>query len=393
MIKPNPYAIGNNIGLTSHASTAQVTMGYGAMKCLSSLKEGRIAFIVDAFMEKSPMLEELLNVTLADVEKKVLCAVSAEPSYEAIDPYIPLIKEYKPTHIIALGGGSTIDTAKALWTFYELPECGWEDITSNKPIPQFPGKATLIAIPTTSGTGAEATGAAVYKKYDGSKALIIDKMIRPNEVYLDFELVKSLPARVVATSGIDALAHVIGAMSVESINPMDKMICTQVAVTIINNLEESYKTGDAKAREAMHVSAYLAGDEIQNAGGGLDHKLDMFAKAYHIAHGDVIGMFLTHTMEYLIDEGHYTAIADQLGITGKDDREKQQKLIDRIVQLRKNIGIPHTIQEAGVPEDEFLKNLPSYIESVKAIGHIYWIKGFKGDDSLKDLYLKCYYGK
>ena len=142
----------------------------------------------------------------------------------------------------------------------------------------------------------------------------------------------------------------------------------------------------------MHVCAYLAGDEIENAGGGLEHKLDMFAKAYHIPHGEVIGIFLPYTMLYLIEQNHYLDIAEQMGMPGETAYEKQRNLIDYIWKLYDELGMPKTLKETGIPEKEFFANLPQYIEMVKEIVHIYWITGFKGDDSLEGLYRMSYYG-
>lgn len=392
MKKPNPYHLPGAPGLTCHLSTPKVTMGHGALSQLGALPGGRIALVLDAYLMDSPLLQTLTSQTLAGQEYRIICGVKDEPSFAAIDPYIPVIREFAPTQIVAIGGGSTMDTAKALWAFYERPELTWDTLTGGTPLPEFPGKAVLIAVPTTSGTGAEATGAAVYKRYDGTKALLIDGAIRPGEVFLDFDLLSSLPKKVVANAGVDALAHVIGAMSVESANPMDKMICTQVALSILQNLPRSYLTGDTQSRDIMHVCAYLAGDEINNAGGGLEHKLDMFAKAYHIPHGEIIGIFLPYTMLYLLPENHYLPLAEQMGIPGSTPEEKQRALVGRIWEMYDLLGMPKTIRDAGVPEQEFLDKLPEYIEMVKAIGHIYWIRGFQGDDSLRELYLQAYYG-
>ena len=392
MKRPNPYTVPGEPGLTEHLPTPRVTMGHGALRRLGALPENsRIALVLDTYLLDGGPVRALTEETLAGRDCKIICDVRDEPSFAAIDPFIPVIREYAPTHIVAVGGGSTMDTAKALWAFYERPELTWDTLTGGAPVPAFPGKAALVAVPTTSGTGAEATGAAVYKRYDGAKALLIDQAIRPREVFQDFDLLGSLPRKVIANAGVDALAHVIGAMSMESVNPLDKMICTETAVQILKNLPRSY-AGDPEARAAMHVCAYLAGDEINNAGGGLEHKLDMFAKAYHIPHGEIIGIFLPYTMLYLLPENHYLDLADQLGLPGNTAEEKQRSLVERIWALYDEMGMPKTIQEAGVPEAEFLEKLPEYIEMVKNIGHIYWIRGFRGDESLRELYLQSYYG-
>lgn len=387
--KPNPYFLSKEKGLTTHESTLKVTMGNGALEQLKNYKEGRMAIVLDTYLLQSDLLKRLTEDILAEKEYKIICDVREEPSYEAIDPFIPVIQEYAPRYILAIGGGSTMDTAKALWAFYECPEITWEKAL--KGLPTFPGKAVLIAVPTTSGTGAETTSAAVYKKYDGTKALWINKAIRPMEAFLDYSLLESIPQKVVVNAGIDALAHVVGALSCEACNIMEHMISTQVAVNILKALPKSCK-GDLQARAIMHVCAHLAGDEIENAGGGLEHKLDMFAKAYHIPHGEVIGIFLPYTMLYLMRENHYLDIAEQLGMPGETSDEKQKALIDFIWKMYDEIGMPKTLQEIGISEEEFMANIPTYIEMVKEIGHIYWIRGFKGDDTLEELYKQAYYG-
>ena len=322
--RPNPYYVLEEKKLTMHKSTLQVTMGDGALEQLKNYTGGKIAIILDTYLMTTPMFQRLTTEILAGKDFKVICDVKAEPSYEAIDPFIPVIREYGPRYILAIGGGSTMDTAKALWAFYECPELTWDTILTD--LPDFPGKATLITVPTTSGTGAEATGAAVYKKYDGTKALLINQKIRPKEAFLDFSLLDSLPPKVIVNSGVDALAHVVGALSTQNCNQLDHMLCTQTAIQILRALPKSYK-GDKDARALMHVCAYLAGDEIENAGGGLEHKLDMFAKAYHIPHGEVIGIFLPYTMLYLIEQNHYLDIAEQMGMPGEMAYEKQRNLI------------------------------------------------------------------
>lgn len=392
MKRPNPYVLHGNIGLTQHLSSPRVTLGHGALNELGKDSGGRTALVVDSYLLKSPHFIKLQNEILSGTDFEIICAVSDEPSYAAIDPFIEVIRNYKPNRIVAIGGGSTIDTAKALLVFYALPHFGWDEFSMLRPLPEFCEKVTLIAVPTTSGTGAEATGAAVYKRYDGTKALLKDQAIRPNEVFLDFDLLASIPPKVLAAAGVDALAHVIGAMSMESINNMDRMICIQVALEIIKNLPLSYESNNVESRNIVHTCAYLAGDIINNEGSGLEHKLDMFAKAYHIPHGEMIGIFLPYTMLYLLSENHYTQLAIQLGIPGDDDQTRQRKLVKLIWQIYDTLNMPKTIQETGIPEKEFLENLPTYIEMVKEIGHIYWIKGFRGDDSLKDIYLQAYYG-
>ncbi len=392
MKKVNPYAIDGDITLTRHYNIECVTIGHGCTKSLAKLEGARIALIIDEYLQKSDFFVQFEKNVLSKVEYSLICTIKDEPSYEAIDLHIPTIKDYSPTHIVALGGGSTIDTAKALWAFYEHLDLTWETYTSFEPIPQFPGKAKLIAIPSTSGTGAEATWAAVYKKYDGTKALVIDRQIHPSEVYLEFDLLETLPPEIIAISGLDALTHVVGGLSVESINLLDQMLCTTIAAKIINTLPQSFRGEGEMCRDMMHICSYMAGVEINNAGGGLEHKLDMFAKAYHIPHGKVVGIFLPYTMLYLMEENHYVDLAVSLGMQGDTLQQKQRNLVEHIWNMYDILGMPKTIKEVGVPEEEFIAQIPKFIDMVVEIGHVDWIKGYKGADSLKQLYLDAYYG-
>ena len=148
MKKPNPYCIDNDIALTRHFSTPEVTMGHGAIKALGNIAGARLAIIIDTYLLNSDFFKSLTRDILTNVEYSVICDVKDEPSYAAIDPYIEKLQSFAPTHIVAIGGGSTIDTtAKALWTFYEHPEMGWDDLDSGKPIKPFSGKASMVCNP------------------------------------------------------------------------------------------------------------------------------------------------------------------------------------------------------------------------------------------------------
>lgn len=370
-----------------HKSIPAIVLGNGALNCLKEYQNEKIALVIDAFLENSPVMDAL-KAMWANRDMRVVACVNHEPSYEAIDPYIEEIRAFAPTLLVAIGGGSTMDTAKALWLFYELEDMSWERAIQGN-LPAFPGKCQLIGVPTTSGTGSETTSAAVFKSYDGTKTMIIDDCIRPNSAILDYQLVQSVPCQVVAHSGVDALAHVLGAMSCISATHVDHMICTQVAVTIMKNLKASYE-GDARAKEKMHVCAFLAGDAISNAGGGLEHKFDRFAKEYQLPHGLVIGILLPYTMRLLLDKGHYVDVAQQLGHTG-NAKELQLHLIEDIWNLYEAIGIPRTLKEAGVPE-EYMEHIPEYIRQVVAIGQHYLVDGYPGDNVLTSVYKEAYYG-
>jgi alcohol dehydrogenase class IV len=370
-----------------HSSVPQVTMGHGALSNLKEISAQRVALVVDAYLLKTEVYKHVTEEWLPG-RFALICDVQEEPSFRTIDQYIQKMRDYMPDCIVAIGGGSAMDTAKALWVFYELPGISWDKAVNN-PLSAFPGKARMVAVPTTSGTGSEITGCGVYTNYENNKSMILSNFIRPSESILDYDLLKTIPPNIIAFSGADALAHALGALSCKAATENVKIISEALAVRIIKNLPESHN-GNEQARITMHVCAHLAGNMINNAGCGLEHFLDRFAKTYHLAHGLIVGILLPYTMLYLMPHKRYEEIAVELGFSGE---EKQRKLIDKIWQMYDLIGIPRTLKGAGVPENEFLAGIPEYIRQLKAIGNCHWVEGFMSEDEdLPELYRQAYYG-
>jgi alcohol dehydrogenase class IV len=362
-------------------------MGYGAIRILKDIEASRIALVVDSYLLGSEVYK-LLTEELFAGRFSLICDINSEPAFAVIDQHIQKIKDYKPDCIVGIGGGSAMDTAKALWVFYEFPDISWEAAVKG-PLPAFSGKTKMIAVPTTSGTGSEITGCGVYTSYDNKKAMILSNEIRPSESILDYDLLKTIPQQIVAYSGVDALAHVVGALSCKSVTDNGRILGEAVAVRIIKNLPKSY-SGDANARVTMHMCAHLAGNVINNTGVGLDHLLEFFAKTCHLAHGLAVGILLPYTMLYLLEEKRYEEIAEQLGCTGAG---KQRALVDKIWEMYDAVGVPRCLKDAGVPEKEYFAGVSEFIKLLKSIGNCHWIAGFKSEDEdLPELYRQAYYG-
>lgn len=375
----------------SNFVTTQYILGRGSLERLGDYKGKKMALVVDDFIIKALGLEEkLYQEILKDVDFKVICSMPKEPDMEILEEPIKIMREYEPDVIVGIGGGSVMDTAKALWLFYELPEYTWEQAMIPYQVEKFPGKAVLIAVPTTSGTGSETTGCAVVKDYEKKKKMILSNEIIPKTAILDFDLLKSLPLKNISFSGTDALAHALeAAVSVVS-NGMVKAVGIQAAVMLIQELGESWN-GDQNARENVHIAASLAGQAINNSITGMAHGMDQAGGDFGLPHGLMTGMLLPYTMNYLMPQPVYEKVAEQLGIEGSGE-EKQKKLIEKIWALYDEIQMPKTLKEAGVPEKEYLEKIPLYISRAMNDANVLMAPKNPTEAELNTLYRQFYYG-
>ncbi|MEA4933713.1 MAG: iron-containing alcohol dehydrogenase [Lawsonibacter sp.] len=371
--------------------TTQYVLGNGSLEKLSELKEKKIALVVDEFIVKALGLDKsLYEGILAGAEFKVICSMSKEPTMELLDAPIRAMQEYAPDYIVGIGGGSVMDTAKALWLFYELPHYDWDKAMVPYAVESFPGKAQLIVVPTTSGTGSETTGCAVIKDYEKRKKMILSNEIVPTLAILDYALLKSLPPKNIAFSGTDALAHALEAAVSRISNKMVELEGIQAAVTLIRELPGSQR-GETTAREKVHVAASLAGQAINNAITGMAHGMDQAGGDFGLPHGLLTGMLLPYTMRYLMPQPIYVQVAEQLGLTGSDE-EKQNGLVEAIWKMYDEIGMPKTLKAVGVPEAEYLEKIASYVPYALADANIQLCPKDPTAQQLEELYRQFYYG-
>lgn len=368
------------------------TLGNGCLEEISTYKHGRIALVVDSRVIKALKLEKkLYEEILKDCEYRLICDVSKEPTVEMLKDPIEEIKDYQPKYIVAIGGGSVIDAGKTLWLFYEHPDYSWDKAFTPYEIDPFSGKAKLIAVPTTSGTGSETTCAAVVKNESNQKKLILTPEIMPSEALLDFDLLNSLPPNVIAFSGTDALAHAIESATSQIASSFVYINSVYAAIEIIEQLPKSFD-GDLKARERMHIAATLAGAGISNSITGLAHGMDFAGGDFDLPHGLVTGMLLPYTMEYLMPNPAYEEIAAKLNLKGNSE-EKQKKLIDKIFEINQYLGMPASFKEAGVNEDAYLSKIGSYVNMAKKDANVTLAAKMPNDNDLEKLFQRFYYGR
>lgn len=369
--------------------TTRYTLGNGSLAKIGEYSNGKVALIVDSrIIGALGLNERLYHEILKDTQYQIICDVDKEPTMEMLKAPIARMREFAPKYIVAIGGGSVMDMAKALWLFYELPHYNWEKAFAAYEVETFPGKATLTVVPTTSGTGSETTGCSVIKDDQNKKRMILSNEILPTYAIMDFDLLKSLPKKVIAYSGTDALAHAIEAATSTLASEYVRMAACQAAVTLIRQLPES-AAGSLEARERVHIAATMAGTAINNAITGMAHGMDGAGGDFNLPHGLVTGMLLPYTMSYIKPHPFYEEMACQLGIMGSG---KQDKLIDMIVEMYKAIGMPLTLTEAGVDEKAYLENIPKYIERAKTDANILFAPKQPTEQELKTLFKQFYYG-
>lgn len=367
------------------------TVGRGSLDSLKDLSSGRIALVVDSNIVKALGLEHrLYGDILKGRDYEIVCDTQSEPTREMLAAPIERTRRFAPRHIVAIGGGSVIDSAKALWLFYELPDYDWELACKAFEVQAFPGKASLVAVPTTSGTGSDTTGCSVVKDELKRKRMILSPEILPTRAILDFDLLSSLPPRAIVYSGADALAHAFEAGVTVISNPMVRAVCREACITIIKNLALSF-SGDQAAREEMHVAASLAGAGIGNSITGMAHGMDFAGGDFNLPHGLVTGMLLPYTMRFLAPNPFYAEVAERLGIPGDGER-RQQGLVEAIFSLYERIGLPTSFKRHGVDERAYLAKIPEYVERAKADDNVRCAPKQPTDGELESLFRQFYFG-
>ncbi len=331
------------------------------------------------------VLEEL------DIAYQIFSNVNPDPDTDTIENALKIVRNLEPDVIIALGGGSPMDAAKIVWLMYEHPEVSFHDLAMRfmdirKRICTFPDlgtKATMVAIPTTSGTGSEVTPFAVITDSTTHiKYPIADYVLTPNMAIIDPDLVQTMPRGLAAASGIDSLTHALEAYVSLLATPFTNGMALEAIKMIFENLPKSVNDGanNPLARENMHYAATMAGICFAQAFLGVCHSMaHKLGSEYGIAHGIANALLISQVIRYnasdqptkqgIFSQYHYpegkkryAEIADALGLGGKNDDDKVKKLIAAVQKLKKEIGIPMSIKDAGVDEKTFFDNLDHLAE-------------------------------
>ncbi len=335
-----------------------VVFGEDALSYLEQLT-GRLAFIVtDANLVKLGLLKPVQShLENAGIPSVVFDQVEPEPSLQTVKRCAAEMARHQPDLIVGLGGGSCLDAAKTAWIVYENPDL---DPAGINPFDEYHlrEKAHLIAIPTTSGTGSEATWYAVLTDLDeqrkvgvGSRALLADLAI------IDPALVMSLPPALTANTGLDALTHAIESYCSTWHNDFADGLCLQAAKLIFEYLPRAYQNGaDAEAREHVHNAATMAGVGFTNSQATLAHAMGhALGAVFHVPHGRAVALFLPYTIEFTANQGgsRYFEIARVLNLPAADDRSGAVSLVSALRDLQRTVHQPTSLCELGIESEAF----------------------------------------
>ncbi len=362
--------------------------GKGALENLKTLK-GKKAMIVvgggsmkrNGFLQKA---EEYLKE--AGMEVKLYEGVEPDPSVTTVMKGAQAMLDFGPDWIVAIGGGSPIDAAKAMWIKYEYPECTFEDMCKVFGIPELRKKAHFCAISSTSGTATEVTAFSIITDYDnGIKYPIADFEITPDVAIVDPALAETMPKKLVAHTGMDALTHAIEAYVSTANCAYTDPLAIHAIEMIQADLIDSYNE-NMDARDRMHDAQCLAGMAFSNALLGIVHSMAHKTGAAfadygaHIIHGAANAMYLPKVIKFNAKDEtakkRYGVIADYMKLGGTTDDEKVDLLIKYVRDMNDKLNIPHCIKNYGadsyptengfVPENVFLERLPEIAKNAIA---------------------------
>ncbi|MBO4369214.1 MAG: bifunctional acetaldehyde-CoA/alcohol dehydrogenase [Desulfovibrio sp.] len=390
----------------------------------------RACIITDKTMVSLGHVDRVVSVLAKmGMEIRIFSEVNPDPDIATAEKALGLVNSFQPDIFIALGGGSPMDAAKIVWLLYEVPDIQFGDIALRfmdirKRIVSFPDlhkKALMVAIPTTSGTGSEVTPFAVITdSKTGVKYPVTDYALTPDMAIVDPEFVMDLPKSLIANAGIDVLTHAIEAYtSTMATNFADGQALEAIRL-IFKYLRRSYEGGENRlvAREKVHYAATMAGMAFANAFLGVCHSMAHALGSYlHLPHGLANALLLSYVIEYNATDtptkqgmmpqykypwvkGRYARIADMLhladdihGDSSSDRAQKTARLVQAIESLKKDVGIPASIREAGVAEPDFLALLDTLSEQAFDDQCTSANPRYPLIAEIRELYRKAYYGE
>lgn len=372
--------------------------GAGAISELKVLQGHKKAMIFTggSSMKRGGFLQKVEDVLHGiGIETQLFDGIEPDPSIETVARGAEAMRAFEPDVIVAIGGGSPIDAAKAMWVFYEHPEKTFEDIKDPFTIPKLRNKAIFVAIPSTSGTATEVTAFSVITDYKTDiKYPLADFEITPDIAILDTDIPLSMPKKLTAHTGMDALTHAIEAYVATARSHFSDALALQAISDIYDSLVASYY-GDKAAREKMHIAQCLAGMAFSNALLGIAHSLAHKTGAvFHIPHGCCNAILLPSVIEFNAKEcaERYAAIARHIGLPGKTDEQLTNALVDSIKELNKKLDIAQTYKENGVSE-ELLNEHADAIAANAVLDPCTSSNPRKIDkDQMKQVLLCAYYG-
>ncbi|MEE0859222.1 MAG: iron-containing alcohol dehydrogenase [Acutalibacteraceae bacterium] len=338
--------------------------GKGSLAELKNLKGSKAIVVVGGgSMKRFGFLQQAVDyLKEAGMEVELFENVEPDPSVETVMKGAEAMRAFQPDWIVAMGGGSPIDAAKAMWAFYEYPDVTFDDLIQPFNFPTLRTKAKFCAIPSTSGTATEVTAFSVITDYSkGIKYPLADFNITPDVAIVDPALAEKMPQKLTAHTGMDAMTHAIEAyVSTLHCNYTDPLALHAIKM-IHRDLKKSYD-GDMQARDDMHDAQCLAGMAFSNALLGIvhsmAHKTGAAFSGGHIVHGCANAMYLPKVIKFNAKNAEaaerYADIAKFIGLTGNSTEELVDALINELKAMNVSLNIPSCIKdyEGGIIDEK-----------------------------------------
>ena len=324
----------------------RIIAGPGAVKELESLNIRRLLLVTDPYFQQNGQAAQIAAFAKAE-DTHIFSQVQPDPSVELVAQGTAQVKEFKPDTVVALGGGSSMDCAKAMLWFSGLD-------------------AKLVAIPTTSGSGSEVTDFAVVT-HGKVKHPLVDKKLLPAVAILDSDLLEALPKKLIADTGFDVLSHALEAFVAKNAGAISDALAKEAFCAAFAALPASY-CGKLEVRGKVHTAATMAGMAFSQAGLGLCHAFaHCLGGMFHVPHGRLNAIFLPSVVslnaEY--DPRKYALMARCAGLGGAADTVAVRNLKNGLIRLRKELNMPQTLAQAGVPPRDVQRAVPEIVKAVK----------------------------
>ncbi len=380
-------------------SSPHIVFGEDALDHLDGLQGERAFIVTDPVLHQMGFTERISrHLRAAGMDVQVFAEVEPDPSIQTVRRGAAQINAFQPDWIVGLGGGSSLDAAKGMWALYERPDLALEEISPLYDLNI--RKSRMVAIPTTSGTGSEATMYLVLSDPGQRRKISVgNRELLPTIALVDPSLSSQLPPRITGDTGLDALTHAIEAYAANFRNDYSDALALKAAELVFGYLPRAYAAGgsDSAAREKMANAATLAGLAFGNSFVGMAHALGhSFGSYFHIPHGRAVALFLPYVMEYTANAGvsRYGEIARHLRLTESNDEANGARLlVDAVRGLERQVGQLMSITEMGIGAAALEDALETLCTHTLSDSSILAAPRMPAGDELERLFLYAFAGK
>ena len=370
----------------------ELMFGEGCLEYIKTMKYKKVSIVIGgSSMIRSGILDKIRGYFAeAGAETQVVSGVEPDPSFATVMRGANEMKEFGPDLIVGLGGGSAMDAAKTMWIYYEHPELtSLDELFPPYTFPKLGEKAKFCCIPSTSGSASEVSRSVVISDENGMKRGLGNMEMMPHIAICDPEVCLSMPAKITAETGMDALTHALEALVSNRANYLSDILAIKAVKDIIAYLPVAYKDGsDLKAREMMANASMVAGMAFTNVSLGIVHSMAHTLGSYfHLPHGMADAIMLPYVMEFNCGAEYakeiYANMAKEIG---------EEDLVAVVKNLNKELNIASCLKEVIEDEEKFMSMLDVMAECAKADGCTKTNPIIPTIEQFKALFVKAYNG-